>query len=199
MPFDFKPHFERALPYRAFLEKFGTPEHRERWENVYQRTRLTTQQLGIAGDFRRKMPVLCMAGTWCGDCVNGCPIFQKIAEARPDLIDLRFINRVQKFDPAATDADTVLANEISILAAPRVPMLVFFTQDMFEACRYGERTLLTYREKGTKVLGASCSTGLFAPPADAHAAVVAEWFEQFERVQLMLLTSPRLMKMNGEV
>jgi len=77
------------------------------------------------------------------------------------------------------------------------------SQDWFECERFGERTLATYREKAKKVLssteGASCPTGLFTPEGNILAANVAEWLGHFERVQWMLLTSPRLQKLNGEV
>ncbi len=144
------------------------------------------------------MYVLCLAGVWCGDCVNACPIFQRIAEAT-DKIDLRFVNRAQKFDSSAADAGTKLANELSICGGPRVPVLVFLSQDWFECERFGERTLATYRTKVAAMQGAACSTGLFGPPADLLRANVAEWLTHFERVQLMLQTSPRLTKLNDEV
>jgi hypothetical protein len=232
------------------------------------------------------MNVLCLAGPWCGDCVNACPMFQRIAEASP-LIDLRFVNRAQNFDPdgargqpggagaAATDPDDIrsrpigkilvkwgiltpervekavlmqeeqkaaglnvrigdvmtdlgfisaeqrdralaaqggygsfgewdveVAKELSICGAPRVPMLVFLSEDWYECERFGERTLTTYREKARKQLsnieGATCPTGLFTPAEEMMSVNLAEWLAHFERVQWMLLTSPRLMEKHGE-
>jgi len=282
MSFDFTHHFARATPYTAFLQKYATPEQRDRWKKAYDATALTAEQKALLKGFHRRMPVLCVSGVWCGDCVAGCTIMQRIAEANP-LIDLRFIHRAQKFDaqPGAhgndavpeeedirdkpigkilvkwgiltpervekallvqeeekakgmsirigdvmtqmgliseadrdralasqagygsiEEADREVALELQICGAPRVPVLVFFSEDMFECARYGERTLATYRERAAKMLagkqGASCPTGLFAPPADLQAANVAQWLEQFERVQWMLATSPRLMKLHGE-
>jgi hypothetical protein len=222
MPFDLNAVFQRALPYEPFLQKYATPEHRDRWARVYAAAALTPAQVDLLATFRRKMNVLCMAGPWCGDCVNACPIYQRIAEASP-LINLRFINRVQNFDAAVTSAgdlspgqsgphggyasvdawDVAAARELSICGGPRVPMLVFLSEDGYECERYGERTLVTYREKAMKLLantvGASCPTGLMLPAADVLSANVAEWFTHFERVQWMLLTSPRLMKLHGEM
>src|SRR3974377_219296 len=100
MPFDFKSVFQRALPYAPFLERYATPENRDRWARMYDAVHLTDEQKTLLASFRRKMNVLCLSGPWCGDCVNACPIYQRIAEARPDLMDLRFINRVQNFDAA---------------------------------------------------------------------------------------------------
>jgi hypothetical protein len=302
MPFDFRPVFQRALPYGNFLKKHATEENRARWKQVYDSVTLTADQAQLLGSFRRKMSVLCMAGPWCGDCVNACPIFQRFAE-HSLLIDLRFINRERDFEaasrgvapggntplsinaappaktaPAApTDVDddirsrpigkilvkwgiltpervekalmvqeeqkakglnvrigdvmtemgfitgdqrdqalaaqsgyasfglwdVAVAKELSICGAPRVPVLVFLSEDWQECERYGERTLHTYREKAKKhfssLEGASCPTGLLVPEKDAIAANTAEWLTHFERVQWMLLTSPRLAKLHGEI
>ncbi len=195
---DFRPIFEQALPYGPFLEKFGTPEHRERWSRVYAAATLTDAQRTMLAGFVRKMNVLCLSGPWCGDCVNACPIYQKIAEASP-MIDLRFINRPQQFDPRAGDNATALANELSICGGPRVPMLVFISEDWYECERFGDRTLATYLDKVSKMQGLTCSTGLFTPPQDLLSANIAEWLTHFERIQLMLLTSARLMKLHGEM
>lgn len=197
MAFDFKPFFNQALPYNPLLQQCATAEQRQRWQNVYDSVTLTPEQKSLLRSFRRKMDVLCLVGVWCGDCVNACPIFQRFAELT-DKIDLRFVNREQKFDPTASDAGTHLAGQLSICGGPRVPVLVFLSQDGFECERFGERTLATYRSKVAAMQGASCSTGLFGPPADLLQANIAEWLTHFERVQLMLQTSPRLIRLNGE-
>ena len=274
MGFNFRHTFDRALTYQPFLAKHATPEQRERWQRLYDAAVLTGDQQALLASFRRKMHVLVLAGPWCGDCVNACPIFQRIAEASR-VIDLRFINRAQPFAEAAAlprdsddirnsplgkilvkwgvltpervekallmqeeqkaqglnvrigdiltregfvteeqrdkavaaqqgyesldEWDVAVAKEVSICGAPRVPVLVFLSEDWFECERYGERTLATYRDKVAKLAGASCPTGLFAPPKDLLAANIAEWLTHFERVQWMLMTSPRLMKAHGEV
>ena len=198
MPFDFKSIFNVAQPYGKFVSTHGTLEKQHRWQNVYDSVTLAAEQKSLLAGFRRKMHVLCMAGVWCGDCINACPVFQRFAEAS-NAIDLRFVHREQIFDPAATDQGSSLAKELSICGAPRVPVLVFFSEDWFECERFGERTLATYRNKVASMQGASCPSGLMAPPPDLLWANVAEWLTHFERVQLMLLLSPRLMKLHGEI
>jgi hypothetical protein len=284
MAFDFRTVFQRALPYSEFLERHATPDQKARWKAVYDNTRITDPQRELLGSFTRKMNVLCLSGPWCGDCVNACPIYQKIAEASP-LIDLRFVNRARDFNAAATptprpgtaedpddirstqlgkilvkwgfltpervekalllqeeqnaqglnarigdvmtgmgfitaeqrdkalaaqsgyenfDAwDIAVAKELSLCGAPRVPVLLFLSEDWFECERYGERTLATYRDKAKAYLsnlqGASCPTGLFTHTGDILAENTAEWLTHFERVQWMLLTSPRLQKLHGEI
>lgn len=198
MAFDFKPFFNDALPYHELLQRCAEPEQRRRWQSIYDSAALTGEQTSLLQSFRRKMYVLCLTGVWCGDCVNDCPIFQRIAEIT-DKIDLRFVNRAQKFDASASDADTRLANELSICGGARVPVLVFLSQDWFECERFGERTLATYRAKVAAMQGAACSTGLFGTPVDLLRENITEWLAHFERVQLMLQTSARLMKLNDEI
>jgi hypothetical protein len=283
MAFDFRTVFQRALPYSGYLQHYGSEEQRARWGAVYDAVTLTEAQRELLTSFRRRMNILCLAGTWCGDCVNACPIWQRFAEACPQ-ITLRFVNRVREFTDApaptpkpgtAADPDDIrsrplgrilvkwgilspervdrallaqqerksrglnvrigdvmtdlglisveqrdqalaaqsgyasfeawdiaVAKELSICGAPRVPMFVFLSEDWYECQRFGERTLTAYREKARKKLagleGASCPTGLKAPGQDMLAANVAEWLALVERVQWMLLTSPRLTQKHGE-
>ena len=101
-----------------------------------------------------------------------------------------------------SDSDVAVARELSICGAPRVPVLLFLSEDFFECERFGERTLATYREKARQkeiqMAGPSCPLGLMPPEKDLLAANVAEWLGHFERVQWMLLTSPRLSRLHGE-
>src|ERR1035437_177869 len=100
MAFDFRTVLQRALPYAEFLETHGTAENRTRWQQVYDAVTITPDQAQLLGSFRRKMPVLCLSGPWCGDCVNACPIFQRFAE-HSLVIDLRFVNRERDFEAAS--------------------------------------------------------------------------------------------------
>jgi len=63
---------------------------------------------------------------------------------------------------------------------------------------YGDRTLSAYRAAAATQLAESCASGAVPPPADAIAAVTAEWLEQFERVQLILRLSGRLRQLHGD-
>src|SRR4028119_1951216 len=89
---DWSTLFAEALPYQAFLDRYASAGHRTRWEAMHGRFRLPAEQEALLGGFARHMPVLCLAGAWCGDCVNQCPIFDHFARATP-TIDLRLIDR----------------------------------------------------------------------------------------------------------
>jgi hypothetical protein len=179
---DWSTLFEEALPYRAFLDRYASAGHRARWDAMHGRFGLTAEQATLLGGFVRRMPVLCLAGAWCGDCVNQCPIFDHFARATP-AIDLRLLDR---------DARPEVRAALSVNGGHRVPVLVFLSEDFHEVARYGDRTLSRYRQLAADQLGPSCPTGLVPPDGDASARVVAEWLAEFERVQLILRLSPRL-------
>ena len=180
--------FAEALPYADFLGRHATAAQRPRWDAMHARFRLTDEQAGLLAGFTRRMPVLCLAGAWCGDCINQGPAFDHFARAAP-AIELRLLDR---------DARPDVRGALAINGGHRVPVVVFLSEDWLEVARYGERTLSTYRRLAAQQLGASCPTGLVAPDADATAAVLAEWLAEFERAQLILRLSPRLRQKHGD-
>ena len=179
---DWSAVFETALPYAAFLDKHATPTQRARWDAMHGRIELTGEQATLLGGFVRRMPVLVMAGAWCGDCVNQCPMFDHFA-ARSSVVDLRFIDR---------DASDEVKAALALNGGARVPVAVFLNEDFAEVTRYGDRTLSIYRRLAADQLGAACPTGLVAPTAEATTTALAEWLGEFERAQLILRLSPRL-------
>jgi hypothetical protein len=180
--------FAEALPYRAFLDGYATPSQRTRWDAMHGRFALSAEQEALLGGFARRMSVLCLAGAWCGDCINQCPAFDHFARAAT-AIDLRFLDR---------DARPDVRDALAINGGHRVPVVVFLSEDGFEVARYGERTPSIYRRLAAERLGPACPTGLVAPPEDALAATTAEWLAEFERVQLILRLSPRLREKHGD-
>ena len=51
-------------------------------------------------DWTRKVNILVLSGLWCGDCVAQCPLLAIIADNRPDLVSLRFLDRDKHADLA---------------------------------------------------------------------------------------------------
>jgi thiol-disulfide isomerase/thioredoxin len=175
--------FEKGLGYQSFLEKFADPQRDQpRWQRVYEQIRLSDGQKQLLAGFTRRMNVLCLAGAWCGDCVEQGPILQRIAEAAGGNVDLRFLDR---------DENPDVQEDLSICGGRRVPVAVFLSEDFFECARFGDRTLSAYRQMARQRVGAACSVGAVRDE-DLHAAAVQEWLDEFERVQLMLRLSPRL-------
>jgi len=187
-PEAWKTAFEAALPYHDFLARHANPDQRSRWDGFHSRVSLTPAQTAVLGKFVRKMPVLVLAGAWCGDCVNQCPIFAHFAVAAPS-IDLRFLDR---------DARPDIAAHLKVCGGQRVPVAAFFSEDFSPVLFYGDRTLSAYRAAAKAQLGDSCASGAAPPPADQIAAVASDWLDQFERVHLILRLSARLRQIHGD-
>lgn len=185
---DYGAKFESGLGYHEFLAKFGTSEQRRRWEAVHEKIVLSDKQRGLLAGFVREMKVLCLAGAWCGDCVNQCPILEHFAIASP-RVKLRYFDR---------DANPDLGAALSICGGARVPVVLFLSEDNFQVAWLGDRTLSKYRRMAVDQLGAACPTGLVSDDQSLLAAVVQEWLDEFERVQLILRTSSRLRKLHGD-
>jgi hypothetical protein len=180
--------FAGGLPYASFLDAYANEAQRGRWDGAHARFGLTAGQRALLGGFTRRMPVLCLAGAWCGDCINQCPVLDHFARATP-AIELRFLDR---------DARPEVRDALAINGGHRVPVVLFLSEDGFEVARYGERTLSIYRRLAAEKLGPACPTGLVPPTDDANAAIVAEWLAEFERIQLLLRLSPRLRTQHGD-
>src|SRR5436305_329564 len=120
--------FAQGLSYRDFLARYGTDVHRGRWEKVHALVALSDGQRQLLASFTRRMPMLCLAGAWCGDCVNQCPIFDHFAQAAM-VIELRFLDRDEHRDVQAA---------LRINGGDRIPVVVFFSEDGQEVARYGE-------------------------------------------------------------
>jgi thiol-disulfide isomerase/thioredoxin len=180
--------FSVGLPYDDFLGRYATDNQKERWSKLREQVSLTPDQAQVLAAFRREMNVLCLAGAWCGDCINQCPIFEHFAAAAP-VIHVRYIDRDEH-----ADAQSVL----QINGGNRVPDVVFFSEDGFEVARHGERTLSKYRQMMADRAGDSCPSGLAIPGESLLASVVQDWFNEFERVQWLLRLSPRLRQKHSD-
>ena len=178
--------FEQALPYADFLAAHGTPADRDRWDRSRAVVRLTAEQTALLKSFTRTTNVLLLAGAWCGDCADNCPIFEAFAAAAP-LLKVKYLDR---------DAHPDAQRELQINGGNRVPVAVFFSEDGQEVARYGERTLTAYRKMAGQLGGEACGTGIAG--GDHLAGVAADWLREVERVQYVLRLSPRLRRVHGD-
>ncbi len=180
--------FATALTYDPYV-RTGKEEHQRRWKQVYDATTLTDDQKLLLGSFTRKTNILVMSGTWCGDCVQQCPLIARIAETKSDLIDLRFLDRDQHRD---------LMQQVRINAGDRVPVAILMAED-FEVCSvFGERTLSRYRALMRSKLGIACPIALGPPDQNELAETLQGWLDEIERIQWMLRLSPRLRQKYGD-
>lgn len=185
---DYGAKFEQGFGYHEFLAKYGTEEQRRRWEMIHEKVALAPAQRELLAGFTREMKVLCLAGAWCGDCVNQCPIFAHFAIAN-SKIRLRFFDR---------DANPDLGEALSVCGGARVPVVLFVSEDNHQVAWYGDRTLSKYRRIAAEQLGAACPTGLVPDEQSLLDAVTQDWLNEFERVQWILRTSARLRKLHND-
>jgi hypothetical protein len=180
--------YSLGLKYTDFLSKHGTDVHRSRWKQLHEQVTLTAAQKALLQSFKRTMPALCLAGAWCGDCVNQCPIFEHFAAATP-TIQIRYLDRDEHAD---------VQQALQVCGGNRVPVVVFFSEDGFEAARCGDRTLAKYRAMMQDQAGPTCPTGITLGTDPLLAQVTQDWLEEFERVQWMLRLSSRLRKLHND-
>ena len=179
---DLFDRFAVAHPYREFLETYGTPPQRDRWNNTREQVKLTDAQKELLKSFKRETNVLVLAGAWCGDCASQCPIFEKFAEIAP-MLKIKYIDRDEHAD---------VQKLLQINGGNRVPVAVFFSEDGHEVSRFGDRTLSRYRQLVKDQVGEACATGLVIGKDPLFDQAVQDWLDQFERAQWILRLSPRL-------
>jgi thiol-disulfide isomerase/thioredoxin len=185
---DLGAKFEAGLSYEVFLAKYGTDEQRSRWAKFHAAVKLKPAQVELLKSFTREMKVIVLAGAWCGDCVNQCPIFDYFAQAT-STIQLRFFDR---------DDNRDLAERLSVCGGARVPAVLFVSEDNFACGQYGDRTLSKYRKVVGELTGAACPTGIVLPGQSEIDDVIQDWLNEFERVQWILRTSGRLRKLHND-
>jgi thiol-disulfide isomerase/thioredoxin len=180
--------FQVGLAYDNFLARYATDSQLQRWRQAREQFVPTPAQRDLLSSFTRRMNVLVLAGAWCGDCINQCPVFEQFAAAAP-VITTRYLDRDEHAD---------VQRELQINGGNRVPVVVFLSEDGFEAARFGERTLSKYRQMMHDQTGAACPTGIVLPGDPLPALVTQEWLDEFERVQWILRLSPRLRQLHGD-
>ena len=126
------PYFDRRseLCRHVFGDAFSYPEYlatgngRERagWARAEAAVPGLPEDAGARLDAAgRIVNVLCLSCIWCGDCVRSVPIVARLAGAAGPSVDLRFVDR---------DAIPELRDELRVLGAMRVPMVVFLTEGL---------------------------------------------------------------------
>jgi thiol-disulfide isomerase/thioredoxin len=182
-----KRYWDMSLEYEEYLQS-SDPEKVPRWRESEGRVHtLTEEQRGRLQSYDRELNVLFYCGVWCGDCSRQGPMLDKIADACGDKVSIRFIER---------DVSEELQDELRILGALRVPMVVFLSEDFWEVGRFGERTLSVYRSKAAREIGRGSDLGVLSPKARERE--LAEWVDIFERALIMVRLSPPLRRRHGD-
>ncbi|MCW5755701.1 MAG: thioredoxin family protein [Phycisphaeraceae bacterium] len=180
--------YDQGLGYKAYVAT-GSPGHQKAWADFRQQVRTTPSQEALFRGFTRQMHVLCVSGTWCGDCVQQVPMLDAIAGMRPDLIHLRLVDRDEHMD---------LSRRLVINDGLRVPVVLFLNEEFDFVSMYGDRTLTRYRAIADRQLGASCPLPGAPVPPDEIAATLQDWINEAERVQLICRLSTKLRAKHGD-
>ena len=184
----FRRAFQGASAYPDYLAT-GNDREQAAWTRAEAAIPALPDDAGTRLDpAGRIVNVLCLSGIWCGDCVRSVPIVARLAEAAGPSVDVRLVDR---------DAIPELRDELRVLGAMRVPMVVFLTEDFHEIGRWGDRPLTVYREKAATELGAACPLPGSAD-GGALAAESDEWLDVFERMILMARLAPPLRARHGD-
>lgn len=174
--------FAQALRYDDYVAT-GSDNHRHAWNDFRQRVQPTDAHRELFRGFVRRMHVLCVSGTWCGDCVQQVPMLDAIAGLRADLIELRIVDRDEHMD---------LARRLVINDGNRVPVVLFLNEEFDFVSMYGDRSLTRYRALADRQLGASCPLPGAPVPEDEIAATLQDWIDETERAQLVCRLSTKL-------
>lgn len=179
--------FNEGLPYADFVVEAEAQGYRGPWDQRYGQLALDEEAQTLVRSFDRQLHMLCLTGMWCGDCALQGSAMARIAEASP-LIKLRFLPRNE------THAELIVKAQIN--GGFRVPVTWFLAEDFEPVAVFGDRTLSRYRSIALKQFGPDANVTAPAP-ADPVREVLREVLDLFERVELMLLLSPRLREKHG--
>jgi thiol-disulfide isomerase/thioredoxin len=185
--FDFRSAFwksayETALEYERYLAQSPSGLANRWLDTANTIPPLEDDQKQSLTGYNRILRVLMVCGVWCGDCMRQGPIIKRIVEACDDGVELRVMDR---------DANPEVRDELRILGAMRVPVVVFLTEDFFEVGRFGDQMLTTYRKMAANAIGR-------AAPQDEGTSELSEWVDIFERMLLMARLSPFLRNRHGD-
>lgn len=181
-----KPAHTAGLTWENYLSAHA--DRTAGWKAHIAAARVTPEQHALLASFTRRMNVLVLTGAWCGDCAVQCPMLGTIAAACP-VADVRFLEQADHSD---------LADQLRINGGTRVPTVIWCSEDFHFCSILGDRTLARYRSIAARQLGAACPLPWATVATDEAAATLHGWLEEFERVQLMLRTSPRLRQLHGD-
>ena len=177
--------FEHGMTYDQFVASGEPHGHRPPWDQRYGQLELDPEQHRLVADMTRTINLLCLTGTWCGDCALQGAALQRLAEANPEHLHLRFIPR--------SEEHAELITRCRINAGFRVPVTWFMAEDFHPVAVFGDRTLSRYRSMARKAFpDQAAGLVLASPPEDPVRAVLQEMLDHLERAHLLLRLSGRL-------
>lgn len=123
-----REHFEKADRYDQYLE-LSEPVYVKRWKDMAAALpEITAEQKKRLTGINRRLNMLVYCSDWCGDCVRQMPMLEKIAAGVGPDLEMRIIDR---------EESQALKDELRLVGAMRVPVVVFLSEDFHEVGRVG--------------------------------------------------------------
>lgn len=166
--------FVAGLAYEPYVAT-GTAEHRADWAKRQGRVELTESHRKLIESFTRRVHLVVLSGTWCGDSAAQGPMLAAIESANPELVVVRFLDRDEHRD---------LADLVAVGGQSRVPTAIACDEDFFPLRYLGDRSLARLR--------ASAAADGGYPTGDHHAQTLQDWVDFVEWAQLFCRLNPRL-------
>ena len=176
-----RKYWEEAKSYDHYLAEHDASLTKRWFETMNRLPELEPEQVKNLEGYNRELNMLMYSGVWCGDCSRQGPMLKKIKDAIGKDANLRLIDREGREE---------LQNELRIVGAIRVPMIVFLSEDFWELGRFGDRMLTVYRAKASREIGREFNAGILSPRSLMDE--MSEWVNIVERMQIMLRLSPPL-------
>jgi len=193
----FSDVFARAKTYPQYLTT-AKPNELANWQNFEARVRLSADQQQMLKGISRRINILVISGTWCGDCVQQVPILAQAERVSPANlasgnaspgIALRLIDR---------DVEAAFAAPFKICGGQRVPAAIFLNEDFEFVSLIGDKTLSRFRLLAQRTLGAACAVPGAAVPEDEISQCASDWLSEIERVALLLRLSAKLRQRHND-
>lgn len=187
-PSSLRRFFESGFAYDAYVAT-GTPDQQSSWHAARERVRMTEAQRALIASFTRRINILVISGTWCGDCVHQVPMIGAIAGANAGMISLRLVDRDEAIE---------LSNHVKICGGNRVPTVLFLNEDFDFLSLYGDKSLARLRAQAANSIGASCMIPGAGLATDEAAATLQDWVNEFERAHLIARLSSKLRQRHAD-
>jgi hypothetical protein len=134
-----RERYEGGRTYDEFRKL--AQKHQDLWNGVYEHLDLPEDVVVRLKNLPGRRLVLVLAEDWCGDAASLVPILAKAADAVPELIDLRVLER---------DRNLQIMDRYLSHGGRSIPVAVVFDKDMCELGWWGPRPApaqALYREK----------------------------------------------------
>ena len=91
-----RERYEAGQTYSDFRREVG--KHDGLWNGVYDHTTVPEDAVVRLRNLPGRRHVLVLAEDWCGDAASLVPVLARMADAAPDMLDLRVLKRDENPD-----------------------------------------------------------------------------------------------------